>query len=118
MQYLDLFTNNDWLKGTFWGKRVHSKLIVMQNLKFIYGDTSAASAEFLMSVHLSLSLGSYLWPDFPVAKYHLDLHYAYKFDCILKIMLFICFACKSITWGKLTFTDKTLYKSFFLFLEN
>ena len=43
------------LFGTFWGKRVHSNLIFTQNLKFIYADASAASAEFLISVRAVLA---------------------------------------------------------------
>ena len=36
-------------KETFWGKSVYSNIIFTQNLSFIYADTSASSAEFLMS---------------------------------------------------------------------
>ena len=41
----------------FWGKRMHSNLMFTQSLTFIYADTSAASAEFLMSTRGPFSAG-------------------------------------------------------------
>ena len=59
MQSLDIFTNNDCLNSSFLlQKKAHCGATrafqnhFTQNLKFIYADTSAASAEFLMSVIL------------------------------------------------------------------
>ena len=60
MQSLDIFTNNDCLNSSFLlQKKAHCGATrafqnhFTQNLKFIYADTSAASAEFLMSGSLS-----------------------------------------------------------------
>ena len=50
MQSLDISTNNDLFNASFLFKRMHPNLIFRQNLRFIYADSSAVSAEFLMSV--------------------------------------------------------------------
>ena len=70
MQSLDIFTNNDCLNSSFLlQKKAHCGATrafqnhFTQNLKFIYADTSAASAEFLMSgPHLAGLKKKYILP--------------------------------------------------------
>ena len=73
-------------KGTFWGKCLHSNMIFTQNLKIIYADMSAASAEFLMSAlpmsdvtkHIPEIISDIIMIDYPSQVlywlfYHRDL---------------------------------------------